>query len=319
MIEKFAGYGFNKSHSTAYALIAYMTAYLKAHYSGRVHGRAAVGRHPGPQFQEEGLARRAHRRLPADEHRRRAARREPLRRRLHRRRRQDPVRAGRHQGLRRAGGRGDRRANARARGPFRDLFDFCERVDPAGVNRDGDRIADQGRRLRLLRRHALAMDERASNGRCNRAPRPWPIAVAAKRDCSTTSTKSRPPPPRPACPTCPSGTNANGWSHEKEVLGFYLSSHPLAEHRRDAGSLLHAHHGRGRGPAAPHRGGAGRHARLDQVLAHQESPARQHRHQVRHVRPGRHGGHDALHRLARGVRQLRRTGQGRRACWPCAA
>ncbi len=32
MIEKFAGYGFNKSHSTAYALIAYMTAYLKAHY-----------------------------------------------------------------------------------------------------------------------------------------------------------------------------------------------------------------------------------------------------------------------------------------------
>ncbi len=32
MIEKFAGYGFNKSHSTAYALIAYMTAYLKAHF-----------------------------------------------------------------------------------------------------------------------------------------------------------------------------------------------------------------------------------------------------------------------------------------------
>jgi DNA polymerase-3 subunit alpha len=32
MILKFAGYGFNKSHSTAYALIAYMTAYLKAHY-----------------------------------------------------------------------------------------------------------------------------------------------------------------------------------------------------------------------------------------------------------------------------------------------
>ncbi|AMM42188.1 DNA polymerase III subunit alpha [Candidatus Desulfofervidus auxilii] len=32
LIEKFAGYGFNKSHSTAYALIAYRTAYLKAHY-----------------------------------------------------------------------------------------------------------------------------------------------------------------------------------------------------------------------------------------------------------------------------------------------
>ncbi len=32
LMEKFAGYGFNKSHSVAYALIAYQTAWLKAHY-----------------------------------------------------------------------------------------------------------------------------------------------------------------------------------------------------------------------------------------------------------------------------------------------
>jgi DNA polymerase-3 subunit alpha len=32
LIEKFGGYGFNKSHSAAYALIAYQTAYLKAHF-----------------------------------------------------------------------------------------------------------------------------------------------------------------------------------------------------------------------------------------------------------------------------------------------
>jgi DNA polymerase-3 subunit alpha len=31
-MEKFAGYGFNKSHSAAYALLSYQTAYLKAHY-----------------------------------------------------------------------------------------------------------------------------------------------------------------------------------------------------------------------------------------------------------------------------------------------
>ncbi len=31
-IEHFAGYGFNKSHSAAYAVISYRTAYLKAHY-----------------------------------------------------------------------------------------------------------------------------------------------------------------------------------------------------------------------------------------------------------------------------------------------
>jgi DNA polymerase-3 subunit alpha len=31
-MEYFAGYGFNKSHSTAYALVTYQTAWLKAHY-----------------------------------------------------------------------------------------------------------------------------------------------------------------------------------------------------------------------------------------------------------------------------------------------
>src|SRR5690606_18927948 len=32
LMEKFAGYGFNKSHSAAYALVSYQTAWLKVHY-----------------------------------------------------------------------------------------------------------------------------------------------------------------------------------------------------------------------------------------------------------------------------------------------
>src|SRR5205814_7873557 len=32
LMEQFAGYGFNKSHSAAYALLAYQTAWLKTHY-----------------------------------------------------------------------------------------------------------------------------------------------------------------------------------------------------------------------------------------------------------------------------------------------
>ena len=32
LVEKFAGYGFNKSHSAAYALVSYQTAWLKTHY-----------------------------------------------------------------------------------------------------------------------------------------------------------------------------------------------------------------------------------------------------------------------------------------------
>ena len=31
-MEKFAGYGFNKSHAAAYAYVSYQTAWLKAHY-----------------------------------------------------------------------------------------------------------------------------------------------------------------------------------------------------------------------------------------------------------------------------------------------
>ena len=34
LMEKFAGYGFNKSHSAAYAVLSYQTAYLKTHYPG---------------------------------------------------------------------------------------------------------------------------------------------------------------------------------------------------------------------------------------------------------------------------------------------
>ena len=32
LLEKFAEYGFNKSHSTAYAYVAYQTAWLKTHH-----------------------------------------------------------------------------------------------------------------------------------------------------------------------------------------------------------------------------------------------------------------------------------------------
>src|SRR5262249_13082091 len=32
LMEKFAGYGFNKSHAAAYALVAYQTAYMKTHH-----------------------------------------------------------------------------------------------------------------------------------------------------------------------------------------------------------------------------------------------------------------------------------------------
>ena len=41
IIEPFADYAFNKSHAYGYGLVAYQTAWLKAHHPVRVHGRAA--------------------------------------------------------------------------------------------------------------------------------------------------------------------------------------------------------------------------------------------------------------------------------------
>jgi DNA polymerase III alpha subunit len=43
LMEQFAGYGFNKSHSAAYAYLAFVTAYLKATIGGLYGGAAHVG------------------------------------------------------------------------------------------------------------------------------------------------------------------------------------------------------------------------------------------------------------------------------------
>ena len=39
LVNEFAGYGFNKSHAAAYAMISYRTAYLKANYPVEFIGR----------------------------------------------------------------------------------------------------------------------------------------------------------------------------------------------------------------------------------------------------------------------------------------
>src|SRR6185436_12363547 len=129
LMEKFAGYGFNKSHAAAYALLAYQTAYMKAH-----HRSAFVAANLSAvmddtdkvrQFYEDALANgitilppdinaSQHRFVPVDAKR---------------------VRYGL------GGVRGTGEAalativEARREAPFSDLFDFCRRVDKRMVNR----------------------------------------------------------------------------------------------------------------------------------------------------------------------------------------
>ena len=70
LMEQFAGYGFNKSHSAAYALLAYHTAYLKTHYP--VEFMAAL---LTSEISEARECRQVHQGMPRDGHRGRAARR----------------------------------------------------------------------------------------------------------------------------------------------------------------------------------------------------------------------------------------------------
>ena len=129
-MEKFAGYGFNKSHSAAYALIAYQTAYFKAH-----HPAAFMAANLSLVMDDTDKVRALYDDaiangltiLPPDVNASNY-RFEPIDAQAH------PLRPRRDQGHRRAGDRGDRR-RAHAGGPFRDLFDFCRRIDKRIVNR----------------------------------------------------------------------------------------------------------------------------------------------------------------------------------------
>ena len=200
--------------------------------SGRIHGRTAVGRHSGPQFHAQGLAGRAHGRLGPHGHRGGSARREyvamSISRSIDGKIYFRPVR---HQRLRRRGGRDAIVADARRDGPFRDLFDFCERVDAAACNRStietlikaGAFDSFGARRAQLMavidramQAGAAALADRRSGQKSLFGEMEDEEEVESRRLCRMSR----------------NWTSGNGWSSKRKSSGFYLSSHPLAEYRR---------------------------------------------------------------------------------------
>src|SRR5207237_3891192 len=129
LMEKFAGYGFNKSHAAAYALLAYQTAYMKAHHRAAflAANLSAVmdDTEKVRQFYDDAIANGLtllppdinasdYRFVPVDAQRIRY-------------------------GLGAVRGTGEAAiqamVQARREAPFTDLFDFCRRVDKRMVNR----------------------------------------------------------------------------------------------------------------------------------------------------------------------------------------
>jgi DNA polymerase-3 subunit alpha len=129
LMEKFAGYGFNKSHAAAYALLAYQTAYMKQHHAAAFMAAnlSAVMDDTDKvrQFRDDALAnglavlppdinQSGYRFTPVD---------------------LKTVRYGLG-GVRGTGqGAIESILEARKQGTFKDLYDFCRRVDKRLVNR----------------------------------------------------------------------------------------------------------------------------------------------------------------------------------------
>jgi DNA polymerase-3 subunit alpha len=228
LIEKFAGYGFNKSHSTAYALIAYITAYLKAHYPVEFMAALLSGDIPGRNFKRkdslvehiEDCQRMNVTVLPPD---------------VNRSEGDFSVLEGKICfGMSAIKGCGGAAAAAItkeriAHGPYRSIFDFCERLDSGSVNRTAieslikagafDSLGAKRSQIfasidRALQAGAAAASDRRTGqmGLFGNDEDDEPAAVAAQ------------------LPDLPEWEERDRLSKEKEVLGYYLTSHPLAEH-----------------------------------------------------------------------------------------
>jgi DNA polymerase-3 subunit alpha len=226
LMEKFAGYGFNKSHSAAYALVAYQTAYFKAH-----HPAAFMAANLSLVMDDTdklktlyddaealGLAI-----LPPDVNASRY-RFEPV-----------DTRSIRY-GLGGIKGTGEAAIEAivatrDANGPFTDLFDFCRRVDKRVVNRRavealvraGAFDAIDHRRAALFASAGLALD-------------------AGERAAATASQVSLFG--EEAAPAMLTGAAARDWTeterlvHEKAALGFYLSGHPFSAYASELAPIV---------------------------------------------------------------------------------
>jgi DNA polymerase-3 subunit alpha len=229
LVENFAGYGFNKSHSTAYALIAYMTAYLKAHYPVEFMAALLSSDIPGRNFKRkdslvehlEDCQRMNIDVVPPDVNASAAE-----------------FRVARGKicfALSAIKGCGTAAAGAIARerdagGPYRSLFDFCERLDPGTVNRAAlETLIKAGSFDSLGARRAQLF------GAIDRAFGAGAAAAADRRSGQLGLFGSDEDESEQAgtanLPDVPEWDQRDKLTKEKEVLGFYLSSHPLAEHQ----------------------------------------------------------------------------------------
>ena len=229
LMEKFAGYGFNKSHAAAYALVAYQTAYFKAHHAAAFMAAnlSAImdDTDKVKQFYEDALANGLAV-LPPDINRG-EYRFVPL----------DAKTISYGLGSIKGTGESAIAAIVAAReqgGAFKNLYDFCERVDKRIVNRrviealvrGGAFDALDDHRARQLASVGIALGAAEQLERNAQQ-----VSLFGRGDEAAHS--------HPALIEAPRWDQRSLLKEEKIALGFYLSGHPYSAYREEIGQFVH--------------------------------------------------------------------------------
>ncbi len=229
MMEKFAGYGFNKSHSAAYSIVAYQTAYLKANYPAEFMAAAMTS--------EMGDTKKLA--VVLDEARRMGL--ELLPPSINRSQAHFTVEDGRIRfglGAIKGVGLGAIEAILKAReqhGPFRTIFDLVRHLDLRVVNkkvleslaRAGALDELEGHRAQLVEAIDLAVQ--------------YAQKVQADRMAGQASlfgesgTRTALPPPN--LPVVEPWSRARCLKEERELIGFYVTGHPLEAYRAEVNAF----------------------------------------------------------------------------------
>jgi DNA polymerase-3 subunit alpha len=221
LMEKFAGYGFNKSHAAAYALVAYHTGYMKAHHTAAfmaANMSAVMNDTDKVQQLFEDARANGLEVLPPD------------------------VNAGEYRfvpidsrqiryGLGGIKGTGEAAIEhiiqvRKSGGPYRDLFDFCHRVDKRVVNRRvvesliraGAFDAADDHRASLLTSVGLALDSAEQASRAANQ-----VSLFGEVDARPVARMA----------AVPRWTDLVKLQHEKAALGYYLTGHPFNTYERE--------------------------------------------------------------------------------------
>ncbi len=223
-MEQFAGYGFNKSHSAAYALLAYQTAYLKTHYPVEFMAALLTSVSGSTDDVVKYINECREMGIPVEPpdvnvsdayftpH-------------------GEAIRFG-LAAVKNVGHNAIESIVAARKevGKFRSIFQFCEKVDLHLLNKrviesliKSGAMDPLGRRAQLMAVVDSAMEHAAKTQKDACA---GPARVVRRLPAGRGQAASR-----SRCPTFPTGTSISGLANEKEILGFFITGHPLEKYR----------------------------------------------------------------------------------------